>query len=95
MKIATPQAFYNLPDFAPRSKWTFTVIMQRICVSCRRAGHYFTGLADHRFGFAQLSEMDDRMLRDIGLNRADVCRLLGRQRSLSNEYRWLPFENFP
>jgi uncharacterized protein YjiS (DUF1127 family) len=94
MKTPTLQALSNLPELAPRSKWTFPTIIQRIFVWGRRAERHFTRLADHRLGLTQLSEMDDRMLRDIGLNRADVYRLLGRRRSPSREYRWPPFENY-
>jgi hypothetical protein len=48
-------------------------------------------MAELRRGLARLVEMDDRMLRDIGLSRDDVYGLAGDRATPWSEYRWLPF----
>ena len=92
MKMQTYQSLYTTPRIVGRSKRAWWASVPQIFSWCRRAARHFTCVANHRSGFAQLSEMDDRMLRDIGLNRAEVHRLLGRPHTPWSEYRWLPFE---
>lgn len=92
MKMQTHQELYALPVSADRSRRTLSVGMQRIFAWCREAARHVIRPADRRPGFASLSEMDDRMLRDIGLSRDDVHCLA--PRTLWSEFRRPPFEKY-
>lgn len=91
MRMQTHENLYSPPRIAGRSRRVFPVGVSCLLAWCRLAARHFACMAELRRGLARLVEMDDRMLRDIGLSRDDVYGLAGDRATPWSEYRWLPF----